>query len=133
MSVRIIVTGCRDWEDTHRISKELEHELERFFYYQMDGPEITIVHGNSGNVDDAANSFAVHRGLEQEFHPADWDTHGKAAGPIRNREMAQADADICLAFWDGKSKGTLDMITQAVRHGIPVRIVPKEGKCDERK
>ena len=60
-----------------------------------------------------------------ERHPADWDRHGKGAGPIRNRAMAKSGADRCLAFWDGESRGTLDMITVATKHGIPVRIVPK--------
>lgn len=54
---------------------------------------------------------------------ADWDNHGKAAGPIRNAELVK-DANILIAFWDGKSKGTLSAITEATKNHIPVKIYP---------
>lgn len=40
-----------------------------------------------------------------ELHPADWERLGKAAGPIRNEEMAEI-ADALIAFWDGQSRVT---------------------------
>lgn len=58
-----------------------------------------------------------------EPHPADWSTHGKAAGPIRNQQMADARADLCLAFPGGK--GISDMVRRAERAGIPVRHITK--------
>lgn len=52
---------------------------------------------------------------------ANWGKHGKESGPIRNKEMANyADALIC--FWDGKSKGTLNMINAARNKGIRCKI-----------
>jgi hypothetical protein len=48
----------------------------------------------------------------KRFH-AEWDTHGRAAGPIRNEEMAMEVAarnGYLLAFRDGVSSGTADMI-----------------------
>jgi hypothetical protein len=57
--------------------------------------------------------------------PADWETHGRAAGPIRNQAMLdEGKPYLVIAFWDGKSKGTLDMISRATRAGVPVKIVP---------
>ncbi len=53
---------------------------------------------------------------------ADWDTHGKAAGPIRNREMLDRRPDLLLAFWNGRSPGTKDCINQAVKMKIPINI-----------
>lgn len=50
------------------------------------------------------------------FH-ANWECHGKAAGPIRNREMLQ-EADLLIAFPGGR--GTADCIRQAKELGIPV-------------
>lgn len=58
---------------------------------------------------------------EARVFEADWEAHGKAAGPIRNRKMVQA-ADLLVAFWDGKSQGTLSAIREAARAGVPVRI-----------
>lgn len=54
--------------------------------------------------------------------PADWNKHGKAAGPILNAEMAEV-ADALIAFWDGKSRGTANMIQLAKDKGLKVAIV----------
>lgn len=121
--VRVLVCGGRDWEDEAAVCGELEEFREEL---GMFGDRMLIVHGYCPTgADHFSKAYAVRNGLDQEPHPADWDAHGKASGPIRNREMAKAGAEVCFAFWDGKSKGTLDMIKQATAHGIPVRIVPK--------
>lgn len=49
--------------------------------------------------------------------PADWNTHGKAAGPIRNAEMADY-ADALILVWDGKSRGSRDMLQKAKAKGL---------------
>ena len=63
---------------------------------------------------------------------ANWDTFGKAAGYIRNEEMAQI-GDALIAVWDGKSKGTRNMISIAKRHGIKVHVftVKEENSIEE--
>lgn len=121
---RIIVTGCRDWTDRDAVFRELDALVPA-------RPFITVVHGACQDkegmlcgADRFANEWAWNRDARSDPHPADWNTHGKAAGPIRNREMAELGAYLCVAFWDGRSPGTRDMIEQAVRAGIPVRIVP---------
>ena len=60
-----------------------------------------------------------------ERHPADWDQYGRSAGMIRNREMAKA-ADSLIAFWDGKSKGTANMIQTSEKMGLAVKVVRYE-------
>lgn len=57
--------------------------------------------------------------FQGETHKADWDAHGKAAGPIRNRKMAQ-EADALLLLWDGKSKGSASMLAEAKRTGLQI-------------
>lgn len=52
---------------------------------------------------------------------ADWDTYGRAAGPIRNAEMAKM-GDVLVAFWDGKSRGTKSMIKEAIDAGIEIHV-----------
>ena len=47
--------------------------------------------------------------------------HGRAAGPIRNKEMAN-NADALIAFWDGQSRGTRSMINLARKMGLQVAI-----------
>lgn len=53
--------------------------------------------------------------------PPDWIKHGKSAGFIRNKEIVR-QADVILAFWDGKSSGTKSTIDLAVNAGKPVNI-----------
>ncbi len=62
-----------------------------------------------------------------EVFYADWYTQGKAAGPIRNQQMIDAKPDAVLAYWNGRSPGTLDTIRRAARAGIPVFIAGSKG------
>ena len=59
---------------------------------------------------------------------ADWDSHGKAAGPIRNRQMAEY-ADELLLIWDGKSRGSASMRNEMLKLHKPVHeiIVAQEA------
>jgi hypothetical protein len=63
-------------------------------------------------------------GFTVETHPADWDRYGRGAGAVRNHQMAKAGGQRCIAFWDGTSPGTKDMITRAQLFNIPVEVVP---------
>lgn len=113
VSERIIVCGSRKWDDRARIADRL-----------FDCPvTATIVHGAAKGADRIAGQEAEKLGLLVEAHPADWDGKGKAAGVIRNAEMAALGADLCIAFWDGRSVGTLHMIEEARRSGIPVEVI----------
>jgi hypothetical protein len=123
--VRVIVCGCRDWVDRQRLREHLTELLSR-----ESEDEHTIVHGQCETGADylasewVALDHPVLR-LRQEPHPAQWDRYDRAAGMIRNKEMANAGADLCVAFWDGKSRGTRNMIEQATLKRIPVVVVPK--------
>ena len=68
------------------------------------------------------HTYAADHNLQCELFPADWEHHGKAAGPIRNAEMAEV-ADALIAFWDGQSRGTKSMIDLAKRKGLQVAVV----------
>lgn len=50
---------------------------------------------------------------------ADWRTHGLAAGPIRNREMAEY-AEALILVWDGQSKGSRSMLVMAESKGLKI-------------
>lgn len=71
--------------------------------------ELEIVSGGAKGIDSCAKEFAMEHGLGYKEFPADWDKHGKAAGPIRNREMADY-ADALLLIWTGMSKGSMNML-----------------------
>lgn len=117
--MRVIICGTRRWTDRAMIE-------ERLYDLVMDAPrgeEITIVHGGARGADRIAHQEAQKAGLLVEEHPAEWERYGKAAGFIRNKEMAELGADLCIAFWDGRSSGTAHMMGEARRAGIPVEVV----------
>lgn len=81
-----------------------------------------IVSGHASGADALGERYAQERGLECEQYPADWEAYGRAAGPIRNAEMAEV-ADALIAFWDGASRGTKNMIDTAKSKGLKVAVV----------
>ncbi|WP_273837245.1 SLOG family protein [Halococcus sp. PRR34] len=68
-----------------------------------------VVSGTARGVDQLGEDWAGERGIPVERFPADWNTHGKAAGPIRNEKMAEY-ADALVAIHVNESRGTADMI-----------------------
>lgn len=88
--------------------------------------EITeVVCGGAGGVDAKGHRWAEERGIPVRLMLADWSRYRKAAGPIRNEQMAKY-ADALIYVWDGKSKGTQSMIDLATRYGL--RIYPPVAK-----
>lgn len=124
MSARVIVCGSRKWSDRRLIAETLNDLVEEF---APDYP--VIVHGDARGADRLAAEEAGKAGLLVEAHAADWDRYGKNAGLVRNAEMAELGADLCVAFWDGASTGTQHMMNVARMSDIPVRIVRKDDQA----
>jgi hypothetical protein len=131
----VIVTGSRDTKP-ERAKQVIEEFLDT---HRFQSYPITFIHGYSGNVDNAVAELLPpigesKGGRQQKAFLADWHTHGKSAGPIRNRNMVKNalssdDHILGLAVWDGKSKGTLNCIQEMVSNGIKVVVHPaKEVK-----
>lgn len=79
---------------------------------------LTIVHGAAKGADSLAGEIAHDLGYRVVAHPADWATHGKAAGPIRNKAMLDTGVDLVVAFPGGR--GTAHMVSIARKAGVPV-------------
>jgi len=121
--MKVIIAGGRDFDDYGIAHGVLYDSLLRHGNWIYE--EIEFVSGGAKGADALGELFAKDWGTRCTVFPADWDTHGKAAGPIRNEEMAEY-GDILFAFWDGKSKGTKDMIDRALKHGLEVHVYPYE-------
>lgn len=81
--------------------------------------KVILVSGGARGADDLGIRYADAKGIEVSvFHP-DWNKYGKSAAYLRNVEMAE-EANMLLAFWDGKSKGTKHMIDIAKERGLDV-------------
>lgn len=83
-------------------------------------PAITeIISGGAEGVDSEAHHFIQHRELPFKLFPADWNKHGKAAGPIRNKQMAEYGHALLL-IWDGESRGSSNMKKEMLKLKKPV-------------
>ena len=82
----------------------------------------TIISGGAAGADTGGALAASRFLLDLVVHKPDWEKHGKSAGYKRNVLIAE-DADACIAFWDGKSKGTRHTIDLILDLGKPLRVV----------
>lgn len=112
--MKIIIAGGRDFDDIQRLDVVMYH-------WDETDPCLEIVCGMAKGADALGYSWAVCNNVSLACFYADWDTHGKAAGPIRNEQMADY-ADVLVAFWDGKSRGTKNMIDQALKKGLETHV-----------
>lgn len=114
--MNVLVCGDRYWTDLEAI--------QNFLYFL--GPNDTLIHGAARGADQLAAFAAIETGCSILEFPAEWDTYGRRAGPIRNRKMlAEGKPDIVIAFHNdlSKSKGTKDMVSIAEKAGIPVYVI----------
>ena len=127
--MKLIIAGGRNYVLSDNDRRRLAH-----LHIELGFTE--IVSGGAMGVDAAGEVFAVANNIPVRRFPADWDKHGKAAGPIRNRQMAEyADA---IALFPG-GRGTASMMRAAERAGLkiydftmPTRRCPNEGGGKER-
>lgn len=117
MLLRVLITGSRDWKDKEAIENAI---IDLHNWGPIDWDDVVVVHGDCPTGADAiAQEFCEQTGIVTERHPADWSI-GKKAGPLRNQEMVDLGAYVCLAFLLPSSRGTVDCIKRAKAAGIPV-------------
>lgn len=119
-TIRVIVCGGRHYSDIHHVQQVLSRWWEESASLAGHNPgRVTIVHGKAPGADQLAATVGEEMGFWSEPHGAKWKLYGRAAGPIRNKEMADAGASLCIAF--PGNNGTASMIGLAGEAGIPVR------------
>jgi hypothetical protein len=119
--MRIAVTGDRNWPGTRY--------QEIFKRLQALRPGSIVILGDATGVDSLARQACVTLGLTHSIYEADWNTFGKGAGPIRNKEMLDAEPEE-VWYWHrdlSKSKGTKNMLAQAKERGIPTINMTEES------
>ncbi len=126
-SMKIIVAGSRTFTDYKFICEWLDYFAKKWglrLEPSQDGHEgrFMLVSGNAKGPDKLAERWAFERRCSADVYPANWVKHGKSAGPLRNELMA-SKADALVAFWDGVSPGTRDMIERARKHKLKVAVV----------
>ena len=115
---RVIIAGTRDFSDYQLLRDKCDAILSA----KRQDSNIIIISGTARGADRLGERYARERGYEIRQFPADWLNDEKKAGPIRNAKMAD-NADALIAFWDGQSRGTKNMIETAKRKGLAIRII----------
>lgn len=113
------VVGGRDFSDWELLEKTLNKAVDTI----NPSVSITIVSGKAKGADQMAEDYADKYLLKKKIFPPDKAKYGiPACFFIRNSQIVDY-SDCLIAFWDGKSTGTLDSIKKAKKKDIPVLIV----------
>lgn len=116
----VIVFGSRTFRDYTLLCAKLD-------LYTADLGKIIVISGaHPAGADRLAETWAFERKYTLKRFYADWEEHGRAAGPIRNEEMAEFAAGLesyAVGFWDGKTSGTRDMINRCRKYKILLKVV----------
>lgn len=124
----LLVVGSRSITDYGFVRKRLDHLI---------GPirgkyRFLVVSGGANGVDKLAEQYAEDNGYDMHMMPAEWEKFGKKAGYIRNEAMHRYISKYShrgvVAFWDGKSKGTLHSRELAEKYGNPIRFMIRREK-----
>lgn len=115
--MKVIIAGGRDFNDYNLLKIKCNNIL-----YNKVFEELEIVSGTAQGADKLGERYAKENNIKiTRFFPK-WNELGKIAGIVRNHEMGDY-ADALIAFWDGKSKGTKDMINYVKYKNLKVRII----------
>ena len=108
--MKVIIAGGRDYKSTEQDTLRLNELLNSI-------PITEVVCGLANGADAYGASWAEFQGLPVAEFPANWDAYGKAAGMLRNKEMADY-ADAVILFPGGR--GTDNMFSLAVEGDLIV-------------
>lgn len=128
---RVLVTGSREWTDVATLERVLTEIAARW------GQFVLIQGDNPNGADALAKAWAIRNGFPHEDVPADWERECDEAcahrprsrggepycprgGHLRNQEMVDRGADLCVAFPLPGSRGTPDCVRRARDADIPV-------------
>lgn len=127
-TVPILVVGSRTFDDYDMLKKTLDRLLNSV-------ENIEIVSGGARGADSLAERYAKEKGFSLKVFYANWNKYGKSAGYRRNAEMHQYISmypeRICVAFWDGKSKGTAHNFELAKRYNTNIEIIKYNAEIVE--
>lgn len=117
--MRIIVAGSRTVTE-----QDVRDALNRCSWI---GFASAIVSGGAQGADRFGEGWAKEHDIPVQHFLAEWKIHGKRAGPVRNKMMAE-NAEGLVAVWDGESRGTYSMIELAVAKGLRITYLRSDSR-----
>ena len=113
--MRILVCGGRGYANRESVYRDLDRR-------HGEQPISCIIHGGATGADQLAHEWARERGIAYDVYVANWKSHAKSAGPMRNQQMLdEAKPDLVVAF--PGNDGTRDMCERAWAAGVPLSLV----------
>lgn len=114
-SMKVVIAGSRTIDD--------KYYSKLIYAVKQAGYDITeVVSGCAYGPDRMGEKYARALNIPVTHMPADWNRYGKAAGPIRNKKMAEY-ADAAIVLWDGHSSGAKNMYKNMVDLDKPVYLL----------
>lgn len=113
---KVIIAGSRNFNDYHLLKRYADKILSSI------KQPIEIVSGHCRGTDLLGERYASEKGFSLAIFEAKWSEYGRRAGPLRNAQMASY-ADALIAVWNGESAGTKNMIEEAKKANLSIRII----------
>lgn len=114
---RVIIAGGRQFCDYKKLSEEMD-----CFLSEITQEIVILCCGEACGADMLGEKYAFEHGYAIDYFPAQRKLYGKMADQVRNELMAD-HADALVAFWDGCSRGTANMIRIAEQKELGVKVV----------
>lgn len=103
--MNIGIVGGRDFKDYDLLKNTMEEYIKSNTFPKA------IVSGGATGADTLAENFASEIGVEMIVYRPEREKFGRLAALMRNTQIVEA-SDVVFAFWDGKSRGTMDSINK---------------------
>lgn len=136
--MNIVICGSRKFDDYKRFQYEIDTLIDTFINNGYKRSEIVLISGGADGADSMARTYWKKYNFTHKEFLADWDNldvpnvvikknkagklYNALAGHNRNTQMLDI-ADLCVAFWDGRSPGTKDMINKCKKRNIQLMVV----------
>jgi len=113
--MKVAVVGSRNFNDYVRVKKAID-VIQSYVNIEC------IVSGGAKGADSLGAKYADENNIEKLIFLPEWNKYGRSAGFKRNKLIIEA-CDFCIAFWDGKSKGTKHSIDLAKKLNKGLKII----------
>lgn len=106
---KVVVAGTRTLDNDAWVIST----LDKLYNFES----VTILSGTATGADKAGEKWAELRNVMVRRYPPDYKTYKRGAPLVRNSHMAD-DGDALVLFWNGKSRGSRDMLEKAYKAGM---------------
>ena len=110
--MKLIIAGSRTFKNYEFLKENLK---------EIKGIS-EIISGGAIGADRLGEKWAKENNISLRIFNADWSSFGRKAGVIRNNSMALY-CDEAIIFWDGKSRGSKNMIDRMKEFNKPYKVI----------